>query len=286
MSDEIKLLEFELAKYKAALKTAGIDTFDINFNTGEASQSSYITEKLGYTPEEVDSFEKRNATIYPSDLHESLIDVEKLRKGEIDKTDLIFRIYGKDGKLSWVKHDGVMIEDPLNGDMHFVGALRDITNEKLYLEKLTHLADFDSLTGAYNRRKGLGKLENDMKHMHDLSVLFMDVDNFKTINDQYGHIKGDKLLKLLADNLQKQLLDSSYLIRMGGDEFLIVFSGSNEDLVMKILNGAIAETNAMVDLELSISKGYVKYNQSLHTSMDVLIHEADQLMYLDKASKK
>lgn len=176
-----------------------------------------------------------------------------------------------------------MIEDPLNGDMHFVGALRDIANEKLYLEKFTHLADFDSLTGAYNRRKGLGKLENDMKHMHDLSVLFMDVDNFKTINDQYGHIKGDKLLKLLADNLQKQLLDSSYLIRMGGDEFLIVFNGSNVDLVMKILNSAIAETNAMDALELSISKGYVK---NIHTSMDVLIHEADQLMYIDKASKK
>lgn len=287
MKTKIQTLEFELLKYKMALDNAGIDLFDVNFNTGQAYQSDNIAQKMGYKKEDVDTFEKRNNTIYPSDLHDSLIEVEKLRKGQIRKTDLTFRVYGKNSGHFWMKHDGLILHDPSNQEAHFIGTLRDITNEKLYLEELTHLANYDSLTNTYNRRAGLGKLECDLNRVENLSVVYMDIDNFKEINDNMGHIIGDKLLKIFAETIMEAMPDLSYLIRLGGDEFLLVCIMQPYEKIKQICD-QFEHQRIKIDesTDLNFSYGLVEYKADEHKTLDGLIHEADQLMYEYKMSKK
>lgn len=282
----IKHLEFQLDKYKSALKLAGIDFFDINTKTGEAVQSEYITEKLGYTTEETNTFEKRNAIFHPGDLEVNLNEVEKLHKGQINTTDLLFRLYSKSGEIHWIKHDGLMIND-YNQTPHFIGILRDITDEKKYLESLHHMASYDSLTGAFNRRVGLSKLNTDMQSDQNVIIVYADLDHFKQINDLYSHEHGDQILKKYADSVNTIICDQCYLIRLGGDEFLIVFVGHQQESVEKMIQQIEDTPITYGDNNLlSACYGLVEYNHKIHDSDDQLINQADKVMYDIKATKR
>ncbi len=282
----VKELEFELKKYKTAIDVAGLDIFDINFKTGEAHQSDNIATMLGYEKKDVDTFEKRNSTFHPKDLQDSLVDVERLRKGEIDHTDLLFRLYSKDGDLFYVKHDGKVIIDETTNTPHFVGMLRDITMEKLYLEELKQLANYDGLTNAYNRRAGLNKLVSDIESDSSITVSYIDLNNFKHINDSYGHETGDMILRDFVKEAYNQLPPNSYIVRLGGDEFLIVMIGQNknrlEQLVQSFKDNPITFAN---NQKLTFSSGVVVYDKLLHQSVDALLHAADQEMYIEKKKK-
>ncbi|WP_159314374.1 GGDEF domain-containing protein, partial [Klebsiella pneumoniae] len=101
--------------------------------------------------------------------------------------------------------------------------------EKLRLEnkKLNYLVSIDSMTGVLNRKSGLGLLERELKLAKDndenLVISFIDVDGLKIINDTFGHEQGDKLLISVAEILKESIRKTDFAIRMGGDEFLVVF---------------------------------------------------------------
>jgi diguanylate cyclase (GGDEF)-like protein/PAS domain S-box-containing protein len=277
----IEDLEFEIKKYKAALNAAGVDFFDIDFITGQASQSENIVAELGYEESEVDTFEKRNAIFHPDDLKASLIKVDALRKGEINRTDLLFRLFSKTGEVNWVKHDGVLLKE--DEQEHFVGLLRNITKEKRYLEELKYLASFDSLTETFNRRSGFERLENDIERHEQVCVTYFDLNNFKSVNDRFGHKAGDRVLKEFSKNILDVIPDDSYLVRIGGDEFLLVFLDYNLAFVNKVLSKILDKPILIRDGEtLNYSIGTMMYDKDRHQSVDALIHEADMLMYEKK----
>ena len=106
---------------------------------------------------------------------------------------------------------------------------KDEMLQKLRLEnkKLNYLVSIDSMTGVLNRKSGLGLLERELKLAKDndenLIISFIDVDGLKIINDTFGHEQGDKLLISVAEILKKSIRKTDFAIRMGGDEFLVVF---------------------------------------------------------------
>ena len=106
---------------------------------------------------------------------------------------------------------------------------KDEMLQKLRLEnkKLNYLVSIDSMTGVLNRKSGLGLLERELKLAKDndknLVISFIDVDGLKIINDTFGHEQGDKLLISVAEILKKSIRKTDFAIRMGGDEFLVVF---------------------------------------------------------------
>jgi diguanylate cyclase (GGDEF)-like protein/PAS domain S-box-containing protein len=286
LEKKIRDLEFQIKKYHDALENAGLDFFDINFNSGEATQSENIIKRLGYEENEVDTFEKRNATFHPDDLKESLIHVDKLRKGEINRTDLLFRVFSKLGQTYWLKHDGILINNPYNNESHFVGILKDVTNEKELLEELSHLASYDTLTNTYNRRSGLKMLQRELDSLEDVNISYIDVDDFKRFNDTYGHETGDKVLKCICKSFIDNLPPDCYMIRLGGDEFLVVFYKSSFDNARQFIEH-ISSKPIVVDnsKNITFSFGLVKYDSNIHTNIDELIHHADKLMYEHKTKK-
>ncbi len=161
-------------------------------------------------------------------------------------------------------------------------------------EEMEKLAYFDTLTGACNRGYGLSLLARQLKLAHrkkqKILLAYTDIDNFKNINDIFGHGEGDQVLKEVAKLLKSTLREIDIVCRMGGDEFLLIFPDSSlKDL--SIIKERI-DTN-LTKLNYTLKKSY-KINLSLGVSeyapdnpqyMDELIRIADNSMYEEKKKK-
>ncbi len=163
----------------------------------------------------------------------------------------------------------------------------------IYFNNQKKEANYDELTGVYNRRafkKRANKIYYSNKSMF---LMLMDADDFKIINDKYGHLEGDKALIQIAYILNSAINNThkNYsLARYGGDEFVIVGNIQNKDEVAQLINQIEEEekkynkeTNNKYNIELSI--GYAIQNDN-HTSVEDLIKEADNLMYAKKRKRK
>lgn len=170
---------------------------------------------------------------------------------------------------------------------------RDITEQARAEEKIWHNAQHDLLTGLPNRRLFLDRLEQEAKHAKrsslPLSVLFMDLDGFKEVNDSLGHEAGDRLLSEVADRLTHCVRQDDTVARMGGDEFTVILTGAKErkdvELVAQTIVDALATPFhiAQQQVQISVSIGVTFYPQDA-TSSIALLEAADQAMYKAKKS--
>ena len=175
-----------------------------------------------------------------------------------------------------------------------VWSFSDITEQKRLESDLAHLAFHDALTDLANRtlfqdrvNQALAKSERNGKYV---AVLFLDLDNFKTINDSLGHSAGDELLRVVATTITRSLRKSDTGARLGGDEFAVLIEdASNRDEVMNMANRLMKSLRQPVDVagqEISstVSIG-ITFGLPGHTS-DQLLRNADLAMYLAKEQGK
>lgn len=169
---------------------------------------------------------------------------------------------------------------------------------KLWLEnkKLNCLASIDAMTGVLNRKSGLEMLEREFKlsNINDknLVICFVDVDGLKIINDTFGHEEGDKLLISVAQILKESIRKTDFVIRMGGDEFLVVFP----ETAMKEANKAWGRILKLVEeinkdnekYNLSLSYGFYESSKELEKNLTIneLIKRADIEMYKVKRERR
>jgi len=162
-------------------------------------------------------------------------------------------------------------------------------------EKLEKSAHFDVLTGACNRGYGMILLKQQIKlahrKKHPILLAYIDIDNFKIINDTYGHKEGDKNLKEVVKLFKITLREIDIICRVGGDEFLLIFPDSSFNdapLIREKLNKKLEKLNRnhkkLYNLGLSIGISY--YNPSNPLSIDELISIADENMYKEKNKKR
>ena len=154
---------------------------------------------------------------------------------------------------------------------------------------------YDSLTRVYNRGSGLGRLgrtyENDKLRQLNMSLCFIDINGLKEVNDLLGHSYGDELIISSVDSIKSVIRDDDYIIRLGGDEFLIVFKDINKETAEIVWN-RILNIYEKINKEenrsyiISISHGIVEFNYDLRHDLDNLIKEADEKMYLEKREMK
>ena len=163
----------------------------------------------------------------------------------------------------------------------------------IYFNNQKKEANYDELTGVYNRR-AFNKRANKIFYSNkSMFLMLMDADDFKIINDKYGHLEGDKALIQIANILNRAINNNhkNYsLARYGGDEFVIVGNIRNKDEVAQLINQIEEEekkynkeTNNKYNIKISI--GYALQNDN-HTSVEDLIKEADALMYAEKRKRK
>lgn len=172
--------------------------------------------------------------------------------------------------------------------MGTVGVAMDVTQERIYEQMILNNANTDFLTGLYNRRYVYQFMEQQSEN--PLTVFYLDLDNFKTINDQYGHQEGDRALLLTTEILQKCMPDDM-IARIGGDEFIVIKVGecSKQETeetrlwLQEQLDSAFAADDHLQRISASIGTSHSDQGAIV---MDALIGEADDLMYQEKSRKK
>lgn len=172
---------------------------------------------------------------------------------------------------------------------------RDISQRKDMEERLKKYASTDLLTEVLNRRAGLDYLQEEMeraKEMEDiLSVIFIDINDLKLVNDNFGHQEGDELLQKVSNILQHSLRCNDKVVRLGGDEFLLILPHSYKNAAEKIwlrIKGKLkqATRNNKNDYKISASHGAAEYSSDYSKSLDQLINQADNQMYEEKKKIK
>ncbi len=201
-----------------------------------------------------------------------------------------YRIKTPKGNKKWVHTTGKVLWDSDGNPVKMAGSYADITAKKVAEEKVRRLAYFDSLTGLSNRSK-LSEVFNGItaKTDNDVALVFIDLDNFKLINDSYGHYIGDKLLITVATRLQEICTDKMYISRLGGDEFTIIiwdYKSEKEltEFVEKLINYLESSININgQNITLAVTIGISLYPKDAN-SFDNLLKKADTAMY--KANEK
>lgn len=205
--------------------------------------------------------------------------------------------YLKDFAVTLKRKDGTVMEcllslNPIHEEggriSGFQGTVRDITAIKKAQEDVRYMAYHDSLTGLPNRLLFTDRLEmaivNAARHSRHIAVMMLDLDMFKDVNDTYGHDRGDKLLRAVADRLQETVRKSDTVSRMGGDEFLLVLPEISEVadtfVVGEKIMHAFRRAFTVSDLQLFVtcSVGIAIYPDH-GSDGETLIRCADAAMY-------
>ncbi len=139
----------------------------------------------------------------------------------------------------------------------------------------------------------LGKQSLRLSHRqhHPLTLLFFDLDNFKQINDQFGHAAGDRALQLFAAQLQKTFRESDVIARISGDEFTVLLSDTAADDTETVLERFRSDLSAnprhgKEPFDVQFSCGITQYDPRRHQSIEDLMRIADKAMYRDKAQRR
>lgn len=215
----------------------------------------------------------------------------------LNSINLEYRIAKKDGSVRWVKEHRILFKD-LKGDLvRLDGIVIDITERKEVEKDLITYANYDVLTGVYNRRMGLVILERDkqnvMRQGINLTVCFVDINNLKFVNDNYGHDEGDRMIKTVAEVIKSEIRKVDTLIRLGGDEFLISLPNSSKEeaeIIWKRILQQFKKINNSDNFAYNIivSHGLAQYQEtdSEVNTIEKLINLADERMYQDKKRLK
>lgn len=201
--------------------------------------------------------------------------------------EIEYRFRRHDAKWRKINNRGVPYFSESNEFLGYIGSCIDVTN-KVEGKILKNNIE-DSLTKIYNRQHLEKLLQDELeKATRDLTIIKIDIDNFKKINDTYGHIKGDQLLKNLAEIIKDKLQKGNFFGRYGGDEFIIGFPKTNVKDTLQIaekIRKAISKNSIIIqekDLRLTVSIGI-----SILTSektVSELIKKADEAMIAAKKS--
>jgi len=198
----------------------------------------------------------------------------------------------KNGELYWEKASISSIRNPQGVITHYVAIKEDITLQKKQEEMLFYQANYDAVTGLPNRTLGKDRLRKALEHgqrnNHLVGVIFVDLDNFKKVNDTLGHNAGDLLLKEVGQRLVCSVRRSDTVARLGGDEFLIVVAKVKASLdlalIAKRILGLLRQPISLNshDLLVNGSVGIAIFPEDGY-SLEELLRNADTAMYAAKA---
>ncbi|MBA2378606.1 MAG: PAS domain S-box protein [Blastocatellia bacterium] len=233
--------------------------------------------------------------VHPDDIGETLRRwIHSIKSGEFFEME--FRLRRHDGVYRWHKARANPGRDVDGKIVKWYGTNTDIDDQKQSEEKLYHIARHDTLTGLPNRAEFMNHLKAaiDRADSNDLTrfaVLFLDLDRFKVINDSLGHVVGDKLLKSIAERLQKVIRPGDVVARLGGDEFTILLNrtGGTEDVaqIAERVQRSLGRAFQIDGFEVftSASIGIIVSDEIMRQPEDFL-RDADSAMYRAKESGK
>ncbi len=217
---------------------------------------------------------------------------EKLNRGEIDTYRVEKRYVRPDESTVWVALTVSLVRDAQGDPMYQIGQIEDVTERKALTDRLAYEAAHDTMTGLSNRasfaEQVAAALEDANRSGRQIAMLFIDIDNFKVINDSLGHAIGDELLVSVARRLHDALRPDDVIARFGGDEFVVlcknITGASDIDKLVTRLIATVAEPVPLADDELFVTASFGIALSCDGDTADALLRHADTAMYRAKAN--
>ncbi len=258
---------------------------------GCASTTS-LCDIVGYSREQLYGMTFQDIT-HPDDLDADVAQLEETLAGTRAGYQMEKRYLRPDGRVVWSLLSVSLVRDAAGAPLHFISQVLDISERKRLESELSRLATRDDLTGLYNRRFFEREVKQALRllrrHGGQASVLFVDLDRFKEVNDTLGHQCGDDLLKHVALVLTGRLRESDVIARLGGDEFAVLLPVTGADgaaAIVKSLEQEFIERPALLEgraVTARASIGVAELDAEL--DVDGVLRRADQAMYAVKRSR-
>ena len=287
-------LEERARQLRFVLEGSELGFWDWDVVSGKVERNPRWGQILGYTFEELQhTAQQWSDFVHPDDRERAWASVFDALEGRTAAHKLEYRMLHKDGSIRWILDQAKVMQRDENGKgIRMCGTHTDITERKLLEEELRRQAHIDYLTGVHNRRHFMERAEQELSRAHrygsPLSMLMLDIDHFKQINDRYGHKVGDIVLKAVADLCHATFRDVDILGRLGGEEFAVLLPETDQHFAVDAAE-RLRETitNARIPLAeglpvtFSVSIG-VSSLSSPDDNIDVLLSLADKALYAAK----
>jgi diguanylate cyclase (GGDEF)-like protein/PAS domain S-box-containing protein len=291
------------ARYDALLEQLPvvIYTYSPKLDGPTYYMSPFVETLLGVPPQLfLDNEEIWDELIHPEDRERARVDYESyLRTGAPEGGE--YRYLRADGQVVWVYDRSSTIRDADGNALYIQGVMYDITPTKEAELRMQHLAHHDQLTGLPNRamyEEHLGlALARARRDGLAVAMLFLDLDEFKSINDTHGHPVGDEVLKQIAARLRSSIRDTDLVARTGGDEFLILLAdlppGADGDVAHDTIASVVMRLTRALEqplvlrvgeLVVSASVGWAVYPFDARDPRGLFRH-ADEEMYRRKRER-
>ncbi|KPU42653.1 cyclic di-GMP phosphodiesterase Gmr [Oxobacter pfennigii] len=289
-------LEESQGRYKLAVDGVNDGVWDFDFKTGKVFYSTRCKEMLGFNEGEVkDGLRAWAKYIHPEDIKTFKTIIMDHFEGENAHYSQELRLKTKDGGYKWILCRGKAVFDSDGKPVRAAGSLTDIDGRRKAEETIHNMAYYDMLTGLPNRTLLYERISSvssqAARFSRKFAIIFMDLDNFKSINDTLGHDLGDKLLKNIADVLKENTKDKGILARLGGDEFVLLISKMKSivdvtdaaEKILEVLQKPVEVEGS--ELYITSSMGIAIYPDD-GTDARTLLKNADTAMYFAKETGK
>lgn len=286
-----KTIEKNEERYRLLSEASDDGFWDLDMNTNELFANEKLAKVLGIENEDAKEYiYNLEKYVHPQNISAINKIVDDLKKGKIDSYSVEYKTLDTFGKYRWILAKGRMLKDKNNKKVRASGFHVDIEGRKIQEEQIETLAYFDNVTKLPNRAmfyKTMNKIfERSSSEINSGLVLYMDIDNFKIINDTFGHEFGDLVLKMVADRLRSMEPEPLRVFRLSGDEYVVILPYYSPDRfneaairVQDKMSGAfLIDEN---EIQISMSIGMVHYPND-GNNVDELLRKSDLAMYKAK----
>lgn len=288
-------LQMSLERYRIVLEQTKDIVFEWDLETDHVEYSAKAQERFGFEPisEKISRRVSSVSHIHPDDVEHFMTLIRGLRAGK-RYAEMELRIADAGGNYHWFKIRGTLQFDPEGKPCKVIGILIDINNDKEKTKALKERAELDSLTKLYNKESGRRLMEKALQNCSEnfsCALFVIDLDNFKMINDRYGHMFGDAVLRKIAQMFTDFFRKEDILSRIGGDEFMILLPGVGGSAQAKtIADRILSQLDSAFDsllsgYHLSCSIGIAIAPQD-GKEYNLLFQKADKAMYQAKEDGK
>lgn len=289
LEENRRIIQKNEERYRLISNASNDGIWDLDFNTKELFTNDKLAIILG-----VDDVKKyiynMEEYVHPEDLHQVEKIKNKIISGMSESYSLEYRSLDRDNKYRWILAKGRILRDENNRLARISSFHVDIENRKVQEEQIKTLAYFDVTTKLPNRSmfyKTMNSILNKRTRENNFGlVLYMDIDNFKIINDTFGHDFGDLILREVAQRLKEVEPRVKSVFRLSGDEYIIILrnyiESSSKQVASKIKD--VMTDPFLIDdneIQISMSIGLVNYPKDAR-DVDELLRKADLAMYKAK----